>query len=144
MAQMGRPPKPTEQKRLTGNPGKRALAPATQLSAVPALDADPVDLDAEATVRGVLEAGRAWLAASDTLAVVMLREAIEEYAALREVVLATGAASERRALRELSKQIINQLSLLGFDPTARARLGIAEVKARSVLQQMQDAAAKRQ
>lgn len=143
MAQMGRPPKPIEQKRRTGNPGKRALAPTSQLAAVPAIEPEPTEMAAEEVLGGVLQAGAAWLAASDTLAVVMLREAIEEYAILRDTVLATGSNSERRALRELTKQIIGQLSALGFDPAARTRLGVAEVKAQSALQRMQAEAAKR-
>jgi hypothetical protein len=48
----------------------------------------------------------------------------------------------RRALRELNKQIITVMSLLGFDPTSRARLGITEVKTRSRLQEIQERARK--
>jgi phage terminase small subunit len=39
-------------------------------------------------------------------------------------------------LRDLDKQIISQLSLLGFDPAARSRLGLAEVKAQSTLEKL--------
>lgn len=143
MAQMGRPPKPAEVKRRTGNPGGRPLPAPSKLAAVPAIEPDPVDLPAVDTISGVLEAGRAWLAASDTLAVAMLRESLEERATLRERVLIAGAASDRRALRELDKLIISQLSTLGFDPTARARLGVAEVTTRSVLQRLREDAVER-
>lgn len=37
MAQRGRPPKPTEIKRLTGNPGKRALPEKSNLVLLPAI-----------------------------------------------------------------------------------------------------------
>lgn len=144
MAPRGRPPKPIEQKRRTGNPGKRALPAATSLAAVPAIEVEPVELDAADTLSGVLEAGRAWLSASDTLAVVMLRESIEERTTLREIVLATGSSDARKSLRDLDKQIILQLSSLGFDPAARTRLGVAEVKAQSTLQRMQADRARRQ
>jgi phage terminase small subunit len=43
-------------------------------------------------------------------------------------------------LRDVTKQIIMLLAALGFDPTSRSRLGIAEVKARSRLQEIQDRA----
>lgn len=136
MAPIGRPPKPTEQKRRTGNPGKRALAPATNLAVVPSVEADPVDLDPVDTIAGVLEAGRVWLAASDTLALALLRESIEERAMLRAILIQTQSTDARKALRDLDKQIISQLSLLGFDPSARARLGLAEVKAATTLEKL--------
>jgi hypothetical protein len=39
-------------------------------------------------------------------------------------------------LRELEKNITNSLSLLGFTPTDRSRLGVAEVKAKSKLEEL--------
>jgi len=38
----------------------------------------------------------------------------------------------------LDKQIVSLLSNLGFDPAARARLGLAEVKTKSVLEQLRE------
>jgi hypothetical protein len=40
---------------------------------------------------------------------------------------------ERKALRELDRQLVANLSLLGFTPTDRTRLGVAEVKRQSKL-----------
>ena len=135
----GRPPKPTEQKRRTGNPGKRALPGSAQLAAVPAIEPEPIDLDAHQTIEAVLAAGKAWLATSDLLAMVLLRESIEERAQLRSLVIQTQSMDARKALRDLDKQIISQLSQLGFDPAARARLGLAEVKAQSTLEKLRQA-----
>jgi hypothetical protein len=59
-------------------------------------------------------------------------------------VIANGSMEARRALRDLDKAILSSLSLLGFDPTSRSRLGLAEVKAASKLEQMQAARDKRQ
>ena len=42
----------------------------------------------------------------------------------------------RSGLRELERQIISQLALLGFSPSDRARLGIAEVKKESKLDEL--------
>jgi hypothetical protein len=81
-------------------------------------------------------AGRVWLAATDSVALSMLRESLEERQALRDVVIATQSETARKALRDLDKQIIGQLSLLGFDPAARSRLGLAEVKAASTLEKL--------
>jgi len=133
---VGRPPKPTEQKRKLGNPGKRPLPNGSALVAVAAITPEPIDLDPTATLSAVLEAGKAWLAASDSLACVLLRESIEERAALRELVMQTQGSDARKALRDLDKQIISQLSQLGFDPAARSRLGLAEVKAASTLEKL--------
>ena len=132
----GPPPVPTEVKRKRGTARKDRIPNLTNLAVVPAVDADPADLDPVDTIAGVLEAGRVWLAASDTLALALLRESIEERAALRAVVLQTQSTDARKALRDLDKQIISQLSLLGFDPSARARLGLAEVKAATTLEKL--------
>jgi len=133
---VGRPPKPTEQKRKLGNPGKRPLPNGSALVAVAAIAPEPIDLDPTATLSAVLEAGKAWLAASDSLACVLLRESIEERVVLRELVMQTQGSDARKALRDLDKQIISQLSQLGFDPAARSRLGLAEVKAASTLEKL--------
>ena len=129
---------PTERKRALGNPGKRALPDRTvgNLAAVPAVASEPSDLDTAAALESVMFAGRVWLAATDSVALSMLRESLEERQALRDVVIATQSETARKALRDLDKQIIGQLSLLGFDPAARSRLGLAEVKAASTLEKL--------
>jgi hypothetical protein len=131
-----------EQKRKLGNPGKRPLPNGSTLAAVAAIEPEPFELDAQTTLEAVFAAGRAWLAASDSLACVLLRESIEERAVLRELVMQTQGSDARKALRDLDKQIISQLSLLGFDPAARSRLGLAEVKAASTLEKMRQARGK--
>lgn len=136
MAPVGRPPVPTEVKRKRGTARKDRTPNLTNLAVVPAAQVDPVDLDPVDTIASVLEAGRAWLAASDTLALALLRESIEERAVLRALVMQTQSTDARKALRDLDKQIIGQLSLLGFDPAARSRLGLAEVKAATTLEKL--------
>jgi hypothetical protein len=132
----GRPPKPVEQKRRTGNPGKRALPKAGDLAPVPAVTSEPADLDPADTFSAVLEDGRVWLARTDAVGLSLLRESLEERAELRAAVMAGGAAEDRKALRDLDKQIVSHLSALGFDPSARARLGLAEVKAATTLEKL--------
>lgn len=138
MARTGRPPTPTERKRALGNPGKRALPDNTvgNLAAVPAVSSEPADLDPAAALESVMFAGRVWLAATDSTALSLLRESLEERAVVRDLVMATQSTDARKALRDLDKQIIGQLSLLGFDPAARSRLGLAEVKAASTLEKL--------
>lgn len=126
---------PVERKRALGNPGKRALPPSN-MAAVAAVASEPFDLDPVEVLESVIFAGRVWLAATDSVALSMLRESIEERQSLRSVVIATQSETARKALRDLDKQIIGQLSLLGFDPAARSRLGLAEVKAASTLEKL--------
>ena len=44
--------------------------------------------------------------------------------------------TERRGLRSLDAQIERNLSLLGFTPADRSRLGVAEVRAASKLEEV--------
>lgn len=132
MARTGRPPKPIEQKRRTGNPGKRRLPSGAELVALPAIQREAVDLRADELLDEILAEGVPWLSRLDGPALSILRERLEERQGLRDAVLA--GTGDRRALRELERQITESLSALGFDPVARARLGLAEVKARSKLE----------
>jgi len=134
----GRPPKPTEVKRRTGNPGKRPLPNVGALAIVPPIEQEPYERDPADTLAEVYEAGRTWLAATDATAVALLRQSLDERSQLRAAVM-TGDdrwGTARKALRDLDKQIITLLSQLGFDPAARSRLGLAEVKARTTLEKL--------
>lgn len=137
MARTGRPPKPVEQKRRAGNPGRRPLPDGSALAAVPAADVAPVELDVADTIAGVFAAGSHWLAATDVTALALLRESLEERQSLRDAVLA--GHGDRKELRALDKQVVELLSALGFDPAARSRLGLAEVKAATKLEQLKQA-----
>jgi hypothetical protein len=67
----------------------------------------------------------------------MTAEAITEREALRDFVSREPENSKARSgLRELERQIVSQLALLGFTPSDRARLGIAEVKKESKLEEL--------
>jgi hypothetical protein len=65
-------------------------------------------------------------------------EQLDERAKLRTKVWNDGRPDERKALRQLEKQIVENLSLLGFTPTDRSRLGIAEVKKLSKLEALRE------
>lgn len=74
-------------------------------------------------------AGATWLAELvDAEQVLILCEQADERAALRVKVLRDGEWRERAALRALDAQIMQGLALLGFNPVDRSRLGVAEVK----------------
>jgi hypothetical protein len=68
---------------------------------------------------------------------------VDERWNLRAKVMRDGDPKDRRALRALESLIINNLSLLGFTPTDRSRLGVAEVKAQSKLEELMSRRAER-
>lgn len=139
MARTGRPPSPIEAKKRRGTARPDRTPNLSNLAAVPAVDSTPADLDPANAFEAVLHDGRAWLASTDSVALAMLREALEERASLRHVVMQTQSPDARKALRDLDKQIVTQLSALGFDPAARSRLGLAEVKAQTTLEKLRQA-----
>jgi hypothetical protein len=74
---------------------------------------------------------------TDIELLLMTCEMLDERVRLRAFVWNNSESwRERKALRELDKNIVNNLSLLGFTPTDRSRLGVAEVKARSKLEML--------
>lgn len=79
----GRPPTPTERKRRTGNPGKRALPDATASPPLPALALDAPDHlgDAGRAAWMLLAAECSWLAHTDRVSVVLLCEKLDRRAA---------------------------------------------------------------
>jgi len=66
----------------------------------------------------------------------MTCEMLDERDDLRIKVATEGEPRDRRGLRELEKLIINNLSLMGFSPADRTRLGLAEVRAQSKLAEL--------
>lgn len=147
----GRPPTPTERKRRAGNPGKRALPePVVQLAAVASIPPAPPALGetGRAVWDRVWTAGQAWLSPTTDLDVLTrLCEAHEEREAMRDQVaqdgyMVAGSMGQMRAhpllseIRALESQITKYESLCGFTPTDRARLGYAEVKRASKLDEL--------
>jgi hypothetical protein len=86
----------------------------------------------------VLVEGRAWVSYKlDTFLLGIVADQFEERAALRDLVEANPDQPRLRiALRELDKQLINNLGTLGLTPTDRARLGFVEVRKESKLDEL--------
>jgi hypothetical protein len=91
----------------------------------------------------IWSAGSVWLNPETDFELFQITcEMLDEYIALREQVLSDNRMDERKALRVLEKNITSNLSLLGFSPTDRSRLGIQQIKAQSRLEEMRSRAAK--
>jgi len=91
----------------------------------------------------IWSAGRRWISPDvDVELVLMVCEQVDERVRLRDRVLKAATSEERRALRELERAVVQNLSLLGFTPTDRARLGVAEVTVRSKLEELRSRASR--
>ena len=144
---VGRPPKPVEQKRRAGNPGKRPLPDvviAIPTSAVPPEPHRPLGSAGRMFWDRVWNVGFTWISPQmDTELLQIVSEQIDERAALRLKVLREGDWRDRSALRALDSQVLDCLSLLGFTPVDRARLGFVEVKIQNELEQFRERKASR-
>lgn len=138
----GRPPKPLEQKRALGNPGKRALPRSEDLIQLEAIreipePTRPLEDQGRALWDRVWKMGSTWISPkSDVELLLMTCEMIDERESLRAIVLSGNDPKQRRQLRYLESSIVANLSLLGMSPSDRSRLGVAEVKARSKLEEL--------
>jgi hypothetical protein len=136
----GRPAKPTEIKRKLGNPGRRPLPDTSvvqyleQIVSVPD-PARPLLKYGREFWNKVWGSGLTWISANtDAELLLMTCELVDERWNLRVRVMQSNDWRERRALRELDDRIIRNLSLLGFTPADRSKLGVAEVKAISKME----------
>lgn len=137
---MPNPGKPAEVKRLIGSrnykPGDDVIS-LEQVSGVP----DPLrrlnDSGLSLWVR-IWEMGEIWISQRTDIELVQLVcEQLDERDGLRDYVIDNiDARFERSALRELEKSIRSNLSLLGFTPTDRMKLGVAEVKRLNAVEEM--------
>lgn len=143
MSQRGRPAKPIEQKRKLGNPGRRPLPEQGELEILEAAS------DIPEPPRPLLEPGRklwervwgagiGWISpTTDIELLLMTCEMVDERWNLRIKVMQTDNMQMARRLDNLSRIIGANLSMLGFTPSDRSRLGLAEVARRSRLAELQ-------
>lgn len=104
------------------------------LPAVPVLGPDFMLWPVDEAWASLLDEGVAWLARTDVPKALILRDSLRERARLLPFV--DDDPQSRSMLRALNKEISTLLSELGFDPSARARLGLAEVRAQSKLEEL--------
>jgi hypothetical protein len=133
MAIRGAKPKPIEQHRKAGTfrPDRHGAA----LAVVEPVEKMPHEVTVADAFAQVMAEGVTWLARTDVPALAMLRSMMEEREPLREAAMA-GNTEARKHLRDLDKQLIGLMGDLGFNPAARARLGLAEVKTQSKLEEL--------
>lgn len=138
---MANQPKPAELKILQGNPGKRALpkndalAPLEYGYVEPLRELNPVG---RAFWDSIFGAGEMWISVrTDTALVQLVCELMDRRELLREAFIDDPVSRPvNMSLLETEKQIISGLSLLGFSPADRTRLGLVSAKTKSKLEEL--------
>jgi hypothetical protein len=130
--------KPVERKQRIGNPSGRKLPAVKPMAEVVSIGAvssipepyRPLGEQGKSLWAQVWTSGAGWLKQQmDVELVLMLCEATEERTRLRiRLQQNPDAWRDRRALRELDRQIITLLGQIGFTPSERGLLGSGEVK----------------
>ena len=138
---MPNPSKSTEQKRLTGNPGKRAMPKETEMMSIPGGRVDPIrplEYAGQQLWDSVFSAGEIWVSSrTDIHLLQMTAEQLDRRESLRNALVESPTEnSVLMRLAEIEKAIAGNLGLLGFTPSDRSRLGLAEIKAKSRLQEL--------
>ena len=127
--------KPVERKRRIGNPSGRKLPEIVPMAEITSIASNhipephrPLGDVGLMLWRQVWTSGAGWLKQNmDTELVLMLCEATEERTRLRLMLLKDQSLwRERRALREVDRQIITLLGQVGFSPSERGLLGTGE------------------
>ena len=131
----GRPAKPTELKRLMGNLGHRDLPDLNNITHLPMAHTPPTPPD-NLGEQGLKIWDRTWSMAitwispaSDIDAVVNVARLADATETARVRYMATSEPADAKAYVAINKAYTDALSSIGFDPIARSRLGVAEVRA---------------
>ena len=138
---MPNPTKPAELKILQGNPGQHKIALSESAPLVAFGDAvAPADLGAAGLSlwETVYEAGELWVSSrTDAHLVEQVCRQLDRAAGLRELWLADPADRKvNMSLLETEKAVQSGLSLLGFTPADRTRLGLVSARAKSKLEEI--------
>lgn len=143
----GAPPVPIELKRQIGRTptttaGGRPLPDRRDVVSLPAaqsLPEYPTDIGPEgaAVWRSIWAHGVVWISpATDLHAAELAARLADDLAVARRRYQAVGDPKDGRMVVSLSKAFSDALADLGFNPTARARLGVAEVTRVSKLESL--------
>jgi len=138
---MANPAKPLEVKRALGNPGKRSLPDVDKtisLSSGRVEPHQPLDWAGLLLWNRVFGAGQTWISPQSDVELLLLT-----CKQLDRQVMLEGQFVERpddyhvhRQLLDLESAIVKNLGLLGLTVDARSKLGLAEIKVESKMEQL--------
>jgi hypothetical protein len=137
---MPNPPKPVELKALQGNPGRRPIFENEVVAVDFGAASVPPDLGPSGSSlwETVYEAGELWVSSrTDVHLVEQVCRQMDRVAGLRELWLADPSdRGVNTSLLETEKAVQSGLSLLGFTPADRTRLGLVSARAKSKLEEI--------
>jgi len=138
---MPNPPKPIEQKRKLGNPGRRPLPDEQATIALPSGYVDPprpLEFAGQQLWDAAFKHGGTWISSNTDVPLLLITcEQLDRREELRSALAEAGMDRQLiMSINETEKLISSNLGLLGFSPADRTRLGLAEVKTQSKLQEL--------
>jgi hypothetical protein len=140
---MPNPPKPTELKILQGNPGEHKLRVNDAIAPLEYGYVEPPDDLRESGLelwKKIFGAGELWISIrTDTQLVAQVCRQLDRRDELsRRFWDEPESRVVNMSLLETEKAIVNGLSLLGFTPADRTRLGLVSARTKSKLQELMD------
>ena len=140
---MANPAKPLEVKRALGNPGRKKLP---DVSATVSLRAgrvephQPLDWAGLLLWNRVFGAGLTWISPQSDVELLLLtcKQLDRQVVLERQFVEKPDDYHVHRQLLDLEAAIVRNLSLLGLTVDARSKLGLAEIKAETKMQQLRN------
>ena len=137
---MPNPATPIEMKRKLGDPGKRGLPDINETFSVNGGYIEPHAELGEAGMKlwdRVFSQGQTWVSHTDVEALMIVCKQLDRQVMMEAQLKADPSDFHiARQLLELEKAIMSGLGLMGFTVDARSRLGLAEIKAKSMYEQL--------
>jgi hypothetical protein len=138
---MANPAKPLELKRALGNPGKRALPNSQDTVSLTAGKVDPhqpLDWAGMLLWNRVFGVGQTWISPqTDVELLLMTCKQLDRQIILERMFVEKPEDFHiHRQLLELENTIVSNLGKLGLTVDARSKLGLAEIKAESKMEQL--------
>jgi hypothetical protein len=138
---MGNPPKPAELKMLQGNPGQHKIKTNDAIAPMEYGYVDPIrplGVVGKQFWDSIFGAGELWISIrTDTQLVQMVCEQLDRRERLRELwELEPTDRAISMSLFDVEKAIVSSMSLLGFTPADRTRLGLVSAKTKSKLEEL--------
>jgi hypothetical protein len=138
---MPNPAKPLELKRALGNPGKQkipSIDKTVSLSSGRVEPHQPLDWAGLLLWNRVFGAGQTWISPQSDVELLLLtcKQLDRQVVLERMFVEKPNDFHVSRQLLELENAIVRNLSLLGLTVDARSKLGLAEIKAESKMEQL--------
>ena len=137
---MPNPATPIEVKRLVGNPGGRKMPDASETVSLQGGYREPhqpLDWAGQILWDRVFKMGKTWVAESDVELLLITCKQLDRQVELDSLWKENQSDFHiMRQLLELEKAIVSNLGLLGMTVDARAKLGLAEIKAQSAFEKL--------